>query len=374
MSNERRTALRVGVFLLIGVGVMAFTVLTLGSRGGLFESKSTLWARFPDISGLVAGAPVRLAGLDVGTVKKVAFGDDLQQREARVEVSIQAQYLARIRRDSRANIDSKGLLGDKLINISIGSPDQPPLRDGDEIQAQPSFSLEQMAGKVDAVAASVQKVTDEAGTFLETLASEKTRGDVQRILHSTADLMEGVENGDGVAHRLIYDKKYADETLGILQEAHQALASMRGAVEHVQAVAQSVRSGDGTLHELIYGKSGAGALQDLQLAASELAALVHAVRNQPGLLHTLIYDERSGDMLKDWNDFSERVNRLSKSVEEGRGTLGGLLVDPSVYEDLKTTLGNIERNVLFKALIRYTIKQDDLKRPALMPKKTMRSD
>lgn len=374
MNNERKTALRVGIFLLIGIGVMAFAVLTLGSRGGLFESKAVLWARFPDISGLVAGAPVRLAGLDVGTVKKVSFGDDLKQREARVELSIQEQYLPRIRRDSYANIDSKGLLGDKLINISIGSPDQPPLRDGDEIEAKPSFSLDQIAGKVDAVAASVQKVTDEAGTFLETLASEQTRGDLQRILHSTAGLMEGVEKGDGVAHRLIYDKKYADETLGILQEAHQTLASMRGAVDHVQAVAQTVRSGDGTLHELIYGKSGAGALQDLQLAASELAALVHAVRNQPGLLHTLIYDERSGDMLKDWNDFSERVNRLSKSVEEGRGTLGALLVDPSVYEDLKTTLGNIERNVLFKALIRYTIKQDDLKRPALMPKKTMRSD
>jgi phospholipid/cholesterol/gamma-HCH transport system substrate-binding protein len=374
MSNERKTALRVGIFLLVGIGVLAAAVLTLGSRGGLFEAKATLWARFPDISGLVAGAPVRLAGLDVGTVKDVSFGDDIKQRDARVELSIQEKYLPRIRRDSRANIDSKGLLGDKLVNISIGSPDQPPLRDGDEIEAKPSFSLEQMAGKVDAVASSVKKVTDEAGTFLEALASDRTRGDVQRILHSTADLMEGVENGDGVAHRLIYDKKYADETLGILQEAHQALAGVRGAVDHVQAVAQTIRSGGGTLHELIYGKSGAGALQDLQLAASELAALVHAVRNQPGLLHTLIYDERSGDMLKDWNDFSERVNRLSKNVEEGKGTLGGLLVDPSVYEDLKTTLGNIERNVLFKALIRYTIKQDDLKRPALMPKKTVRSD
>jgi phospholipid/cholesterol/gamma-HCH transport system substrate-binding protein len=173
---------------------------------------------------------------------------------------------------------------------------------------------------------------------------------------------------------LIYDRRFADETLGILHEAHQTMAGVRGAVDHVQAVAQNVRNGDGTLHELIYGKSGAGALQDLQLAASELAALVHAVRNQPGLLHTLIYDERSGDMLKQWNDFSERVNRLSKNVEQGRGTLGGLLVDPSLYEDLKTTLGNIERNVLFKALIRYTIKQDDLKRPALMPKKTDTTD
>jgi phospholipid/cholesterol/gamma-HCH transport system substrate-binding protein len=41
-----------------------------------------------------------------------------------------------------------------------------------------------------------------------------------------------------------------------------------------------------------------------------------------------------------------------------------LLVDPSVYEDMKTVLGNIERNLVFKALVRMTIKEDGMQRPA----------
>ena len=52
------------------------------------------------------------------------------------------------------------------------------------------------------------------------------------------------------------------------------------------------------------------------------------------------------------------------NLEKGRGTVGGLMVDPSVYEDLKTILGNVQRNVLLKALIRFTIKQGDIERPA----------
>ena len=368
-DKERRTALRVGIFLFICVAALVLGVITLGSKGGLFEGKTTLYVHFDDISGLVPGAPVRLAGLDVGTVRKINFSEDLQQRQALVELAIKDKVMPRVRADSRAFIDSKGLLGDKLVNISIGSPDAAELKDGDTLQAKPSFSIEQIIGKVDQVVGSVKHVTDEAGAFLEALADPQVRTDLQRILHSTAGLMEGVEKGDGFAHRLIYDPKYADQISGILQETQRSTAALRGAIEHVQAIADSVRTGDGTLHALIYDKSGTQALEDFRVAASELAALVHAVRNEPGLLHTLIYDERSGDMLKEWNDFSQRVNRLSKSVEQGRGTLGGLLVDPSVYEDLKSVLGNIERNVLFKALIRYTIKEDELKRPSALPNK-----
>jgi phospholipid/cholesterol/gamma-HCH transport system substrate-binding protein len=368
-EKERRTALRVGIFLSLGVAALVLAVFLLGSKGGLFESKSTLFVHFDDISGLVAGAPVRLAGLDVGTVHKITFSDDLSQRQASVELSIKDRVMPRVREDSRAVIDSKGLLGDKLVNISIGSSQSPQLQDGGTLQARPSFSIEQMIGKVDDVVGSVKHVTDEAGTFLEGLAEPQVRTDLQRILHSTAGLMEGVEQGDGFAHRLIYDREYAEHISGILAETQRGMAALRGAIEHVQGIADSVRTGSGTLHALIYDKSGSQALEDLRLASAELAALVHAVRSEPGLLHTLIYDEKSGEMLKEWNDFSQRVNRLSKNVEQGRGTLGGLIVDPSVYEDLKSVLGNIERNVLFKALIRYTIKEDELKRPATLPNK-----
>jgi phospholipid/cholesterol/gamma-HCH transport system substrate-binding protein len=365
--DDKKIALRVGIFLAIGVMVAMLAVFMLGSKGGLFESKTTLYAHFSDINGLVPGAPVRLAGLDVGLVKDIRFSEDLSTREARVELSIKHRYMRRIRDDSKAFIDSKGLLGDKLVNLTIGTPERRQLADGDTIKTRPSPSIEELTNKVEKAVSSLTHATDEAGEFLEGLADPQVRTDLKRFIHSLAGLTEGVEQKDGVLHRLIYDRKYADEVGGILRETHETVAALRNGIDHLQAVATAVQSGDGTLHELIYGKQGVQTLSDLQRAAAELAALMHAVRNEPGLVHTLIYDERSGQMVQQWVDFSKRVNRLMSEVEKGRGTIGGLLVDPSVYEDLKAVLGNIERNVLLKALLRFTIKEDGIKRPALMP-------
>lgn len=370
MSNERQTAIRVGVYVALGVTVLIGAVFVLGSQGGLFTRKSELYTYFDDINGLVVGAPVRLAGLDVGRVSQITFPEDLAERQAQVELSIQDSFMPRLRSDSSAFIDSKGLLGDKLINLSIGSPDKPALKDGDTIEPRKAVTIEQLTKKVDEAVSSITHVTDQAGVVLEAFAAEQTKADMQRVVHSFAAIMEGVEKGDGVAHRLIYDERYADDVAGLLGEAHGSMSALRSAIERVQAVAAEVQSGHGTLHELIYGKTGAAALADLQTAAAELTQLMRAVRSEPGLLHQLIYDDQTGDMLKEWNEISARVNRLSRDVEQGRGTVGGLLVDPSVYEDLKTVLGNIERNVVFKALVRYTIKQDDIQRPARMPKKT----
>jgi phospholipid/cholesterol/gamma-HCH transport system substrate-binding protein len=56
------------------------------------------------------------------------------------------------------------------------------------------------------------------------------------------------------------------------------------------------------------------------------------------------------------------LNRMVQDVDQGRGSLGGLLRDPTVYEDLKSVLGNVKRNVLFKALIRFTTEQEQLRR------------
>lgn len=369
MRNERQTAIRVGVFVALTTAVLITAVFLLGSKGGLFMRKSALYANFADINGLVVGAPVRLAGLDVGRVSQITFPQDLKERQARVELTVQDRYMPRLRSDSRAFIDSKGLLGDKLVNLTIGSAERPALKDGDTIETRKAVSVEEIAQKLDQAVSSITRVTDQAGAVLESLAADQTRSDMQRIVHSFAALLEGVEKGDGVAHRLIYDGSYADDVAGLLGEAHNSMSALRASIERVQAIASEVQSGTGTLHELVYGQSGTSALTDLQAAAAELTHLMRAVRSEPGLLHTLIYDDKTGNMLKEWNELSARLNRLSRNVEQGRGTVGGLLVDPSVYEDLKSVLGNIERNVVFKALVRYTIKQDELQRPALMPKK-----
>ena len=68
-----------------------------------------------------------------------------------------------------------------------------------------------------------------------------------------------------------------------------------------------------------------------------------------------------------WTFVPSTLRRLAKETEEGKGTIGGLLKDPTVYQDLKRTLDNVERNTLLRALIRFAIKHDHIDRTTAGP-------
>jgi phospholipid/cholesterol/gamma-HCH transport system substrate-binding protein len=356
--------IRVGLFLAAGLLMGAIAIFAVGEKSGLFEGKSKIYIYFDDISGLVEGAPVRLAGLDVGTVSKIEFPLRLERRQARVSLAIKNKFMPRIRLDSVAMIDSKGLLGDKIINITLGSSKQPELPDGGVLKTRSAPSIEHLASNIDEAIGSITEVAKSANSAIERLTTEQVRADIARITASTANILEQVERGDGFAHRALYDPKYGQEVEGILVDARGALAKARSAVERIDNTVAAVEHGDGMAHEIVYGDTGKATMNELHDAAAEIASIVHQVRDGNGLLHGLIFDQDSARMVTELDQAATRINHILGEIEKGRGTIGGLMVDPSVYEDLKSVLGNVERNVLLKALIRFTIKQNDIARPA----------
>lgn len=364
MTPERKMALRVGAFLTAGLVVAGAIIFLIGEKRGLFTRQVTLYANFADTGGLVAGAPVRLAGLDVGAVGQIEFSAEVGRKEARVELSIGAHYLDRIRHDSEAFIDSKGLLGDKIVSISLGSAAAAAHQDGDTLRTRAGPSMEDLATKLGDAFTSVTSVSRSADTAIQAFTTEQVRADFARITASTADLLEQVEHGDGLAHRLLYDRAWADEIGATLGEARGALTNIESATARVDRILTQIETGNGSGHELIYGTAGKQALDNLRDSTATLAAVLGEVRDGKGLLHSVIYDEEQARAVHELTQMAVRLNRVAADVEKGRGTIGGLLVDPSVYEDLKTILGNVERNVLLKALIRFTIKEGDIERPA----------
>ena len=96
MASERKLNVRVGLFLTIGILVTAFAIFAIGSQSGMFEPNTTLYAYFSDVSGLIEGAPVRLAGLDVGEVANIEFSQNPQRSEARVTLKIRSKYITRV--------------------------------------------------------------------------------------------------------------------------------------------------------------------------------------------------------------------------------------------------------------------------------------
>ncbi len=365
MSDKQMVQnVKVGIFVVLALTVLTVAVLVIGQERSMFTSKTRLYTSFADINGLVVGAPVRLAGVDVGRVSAITFSDKLEHTEARVELSIENKYMTRVRRDSQAFIDSKGLLGDKLINVSVGSPKQPMLKAGEYVPPKQSMSLEAMVKNLEQTAASIGRAADRAESAVNGIASKEVIDNITRTTGAIASITNAIANGDGLAHHLIYDPVYAKQAAGILANLEQISANTNAATARIDRVIAHVEQGPGTLHALAYGDDGTQALRELKRAAAGVAELTDQLNHGQGLAGAILRDDQGQKLVHDLSEFMARLNRVTSNMERGRGTLGALLVDPSVYEDMKTILGNIERNVVFKSLVRMTIKEDGIRRPA----------
>src|SRR5690606_38138453 len=117
MERERRRLVRVGFFVWLGrVLFMPFIIVFAGDQG-LFSRQVKYSSSFHSIDGLKPGSPVRLAGVQVGTVTSIRFFDDPADPRVRVEMNVLARYADRIREDSTASIGSLGVLGDKVMDL-----------------------------------------------------------------------------------------------------------------------------------------------------------------------------------------------------------------------------------------------------------------
>src|SRR5438309_5572860 len=123
MNEDRReTALkfRVGVFVLVALAAFLGLVYALGARARLFEARYVIYADFTEVGGLIEGATVRLAGVQIGRVTGVHLPGEPGGR-VRVDLDITRRYADRIRKDSIARIEKQGLLGAKVVEINGGT-------------------------------------------------------------------------------------------------------------------------------------------------------------------------------------------------------------------------------------------------------------
>lgn len=361
-SPKHTNELRAGAFVIVGVLVFTVAIFLLGQKSALFTRNTELYVEFRDISGLTVGAPVRLSGLEVGAVSAIALSDDLRERKARVRLLVQTRYLSRIRADSEAFIDSAGLLGDKVVNVSLGSPEAAPLAEGATLKTGETVSFESLSAGLSQAVTSLNRIAGKVEGIVGSDQTSALQANVGRVAASLANIAERVEHGDGLVHQLIYDPRYAAEIAGTLHDARATASHASSATARLDAIVAQVERGEGTMHTLVYGTEGKDALVALSRAAAEIERVVSAVQSGDGALHALVYDPNSKQFISQLNQITATLARIVQDVDRGRGSVGGLLRDPTVYEELKSVLGNIERNVLLKALIRFTTENERIRR------------
>lgn len=361
-SHGRSLEFRVGVFVSLALIVGSVLVFSLGNRSALFSAKRHYVAVFSNVDGLRPGSPIRMSGLDVGTVGDVHFRDD-----GRCEVILEiAEDQARfITATSTAAIGSKGLLGDKLVDVTPGTGD--PLPDGATVQTHEGgglFGALASAGQaVDDARPAIQNVR----LLTETLADEQFRRDLRDISHNIAELTRMAREEDGTIRRLLTDPELANRLTSTLGSVQLASAELARTSRNVRLITDEIATGDGTVHQLIYGQDGARLVSSLADTAGEAATILRDVRTGDGNVHELLYGDEAGDLISNFTAISADLRAIVADIRAGRGTIGGLLVDPSIYEDVRRIVGNVERNDILRALVRYSIREDEPREPALRP-------
>jgi phospholipid/cholesterol/gamma-HCH transport system substrate-binding protein len=331
--DERKLELKVGVFVTVLLAAGFGVVLLLGMQRQVFEERVRLHATFDDVAGLRLGAPVWLSGVGVGRVTRIAFARATGRDRVRVDLEIARRDLDRVRTDSVARIGSQGLLGDKIVEIAVGSPAAAAVPAGGDVMTEQPADFDKILAQVSDVLEKGQAVARDAATTMHAIADPRTIADVRGTIASLRRIGRAIENGPGLAHALFYDRSTEHEFRSLEHRLNQLAAHVDDGVQKLDRILATTN------------EDGRNVLNHVARAARSVGDLSEHVRHAQIVTNL---DRASAD-----------IADMTTAVRNGQGTLGALINDPSVYEQLVTVLGGVARSRILRALVRYAIKRSD---------------
>lgn len=286
--------IKVGIFVLIGLIILAYMSIRLGKIDLIKEKGYHVSAVFDSVSGLVKDSPVEMAGIEIGRVKDVTLKDG----QAKVDMVISPQV--KIRKDAQAMVRTKGVLGDKFIEITQGKEEAYLPPDGTIAKTVSAADLDQLLVKVEPALDDIQSLAAGLNEFVgdkENQTNFKALiADLRDASASFKSISSDVEAGKGTLGKLV-----KDETL--YNKAEKTVSALEETVGTLSEVAQKVERGEGTL-----GK--------------------------------LVNDETLYNKAKDTVD---TFHNVAQKVDKGEGFLGKLVNDPSLYDETKKAVKSVTK-------------------------------
>ncbi|MGH7914407.1 MAG: MlaD family protein, partial [Candidatus Binataceae bacterium] len=230
MAEQTSHSLRVGIVMVVGIAILALAIFSIGGGLRWFNGSEELSARFHRVNGLQTGAPVYLSGVNIGSVASIRFPDDRRANYVVVRLRIEANAVERVRTDSVAKIESLGLLGDKFLLLTAGSPAAPSVQADTLVRSQDPVNytaLLQARGTGDLVA------------------------NVLAISNSMRQLLETVNQGNGLLAELIKGPSDRHEKPLTLASIRQTLDNVQKLTAELDVTVDRVDRGQGVLGAML---------------------------------------------------------------------------------------------------------------------------
>lgn len=317
----------------VALAILATLVILLTGNKSLFAKEVTVYTYLDDSAAVSEGSAVRLNGIAIGKIEKVALsGENQPNRRVRLDLLIEQDMLRKIPNDSEASIGAENLLGTKYINVKMGESGV-PLAPGGTIRSLDTREFQDLVNAAYPSLQSLQKIVERIDRIVATV--ETGKGSIgkllvddelyQRLVGTVAEVQKiaaSIGDGKGTVGKLLYDESMYEDVRNTIKRTDAVIADLQN----------DLRSGQGSIGKLLKDPSLHNEVRD---TFAEIRKTINEINTGKGTAGKLIKsDELHANLNKLVLDLDKTVDRINS----GHGTLGQLMVNPSLYESLDGTM------------------------------------
>ena len=330
--RERGLELKVGILILIAAAILAGFVYVLGNFS--LSSGFTLYIDYDYSGSLQPGAPVKVAGIKVGKVRRVDFlGGQIDPKtnrrvEVRVEAWIEDRAHDSIRQDAEFFVNTAGVLGEQYLEIVPGKDwDHPPV-------AADSYHVGMDPPRTDLVVARLYTVLD---ALSEVLRDDKDT--IKHLLQNSADTAAQLD-------ALLKDNKADIQKLitgagSLADQASQSLAKVNVGLGDGKQLGQTLRDADGVL---VAARGSLVAVTPPAVALLTDGARVTGLFTEERIDKAFALADKGATAIGKAGHLVDNVDGMVTDLRAGKGTAGALLVKEDIYADLRELIRDLKRN------------------------------
>jgi len=316
----RWSKIKVGLVITIAFLILLGAVFFAGNIQKIFLKKAELKIQFKDVVGLRKGAPVWILGIEEGSVKNITL-DSIHG--VIVTIAVNKNALEFVKKDSRASILTMGLLGDKYIELSTGSPQMEPIPPGEMIKGSSEMGLREVMGQfIEKMDSLVTKIDKGQGTIAKLLNDSTLYNDLTKASHNLSALLEDIKTSRG--------------TLKLLLEDASVYNKILAATSSMEEFSRRINESSGTLKNLIEDPT----LYDKILtAASQIEEFSRKLNEGQGTLKRIIEDPA---LFENFNKDLKDISSILERIDKGEGLAGTLIQDKELAKELKDTVAELK--------------------------------
>jgi phospholipid/cholesterol/gamma-HCH transport system substrate-binding protein len=317
--------LKVGIMAIIALAVLSVLIFLLTGTDNPFAERSVVYTFLNDSAALAEGAGVRLNGILVGKVNRIALsGESNPARTIRMDLEIDQKYMASIPIDSEIGFSAENVLGAKFLNIKRGQS-KTHVKHGDEIRGRDDRdflevvqSAMPLLDSIRVILARVERIVSQVesggGSIGKLLVDDELYNRLNRTMIDVENMTHSLAEGRGTLGRLMTDE-------GLYNDVRQTL----GRLDRLSA---DLQEGKGTAGKLLKDPA---LYDDLRTATAEVRKLLDDLNAGKGTAGKFLKDEALHNQVVATLD---KVNGTIDRLNGGQGTLGQLLVNPALFESL----------------------------------------